>query len=205
MTGPRSGRPPDELPGRLVDLVRVAYRVMSRQGSHRLSLQDIAAEAGVSKSLLLYHFGSKDALLVATMRHALQVTASRIRDNVDVALDAGDALSRLLDDVWISADANRDFQLFYYDLVEHTNRDEAYAGLPDLMRDSINVLYAEVIARGMEEGVFVVADAHDAAISMRAVIEGSFLQWMQSDDRTATHAAYRDRCQRDLLRVLGAL
>lgn len=194
----------EELPERLVELVRATYRVMARQGSHRLSLQDIADDAGVSKGLLLYHFRSKDALLVATMRHVLHQTAERIRRNVVDAGDARQALSRLLDAVWVAPGPNRDFQLFYYDLIEHAYRNDTYAQLPDLLREIINSVYAEVIARGVEEGIFAVDDPDQAAVSMRAVIEGAFLQWLQDPTPESTHASYRARCEADLLRVLGA-
>jgi AcrR family transcriptional regulator len=43
-----------ELSPRAQALVRSAYRVITRQGSHRLTLQDVADEAGVSKGMVLY-------------------------------------------------------------------------------------------------------------------------------------------------------
>ena len=41
----------ETLSPRAYDLVRSAYQVIARQGSHRLSLQDVADEAGVSKGM----------------------------------------------------------------------------------------------------------------------------------------------------------
>jgi AcrR family transcriptional regulator len=193
-----------EFTPRVIELVRSTYRVMARQGVHRLSLQDIADEAEVSKGLLLYHFGSKDNLLVATMRWALQRTAERIREGTATADNAREALTGLLDAVFVSPQQNLDFQLFYLDAIEHASRVDAYADLPPLMRQVINRLYAEVIQRGVDEGTFDVADVDAAATTMRALIDGTFLQWMQDDDRTGTHAAYRERCEAALLRVLGA-
>lgn len=193
----------EDVPQRVVELVRSTYRVMARRGSHRLSLQDVADEAGVSKGLLLYHFKSKDNLLLATMRWALQRTAERIRRGTAEAPDGRAALRSLVDAVFVSPQLNRDFHLFYLDLVEHAARVEAYHELHDLMRTVINDLYAEIILRGVEDGVFDVADADDAARVMRAQIEGTFLQWMQEDDWKGTHARYRDECHDALLRILG--
>ncbi|MFA9430267.1 TetR/AcrR family transcriptional regulator [Egicoccus sp. AB-alg2] len=189
---------------RAVELVRCTYRVMARQGSHRLSLQDIAEEAGVSKGLLLYHFKTKDNLLVATMRWALQRTAERIQRGTADASDARDALRSLVQAVFVSPQLNRDFNLFYLDLVEHAARVEAYQELHQLLRTVINDLYAQVIQRGVDEGVFDVEDVDGAARVMRAQIEGTFLQWMQDDDWQGTHGRYRDECHAALLRLLGA-
>ena len=51
-------------------IVDVAVRFIARNGARGTSLADVAAEAGVSQTGLLYHFGSKEALLSAVMdRH----------------------------------------------------------------------------------------------------------------------------------------
>jgi AcrR family transcriptional regulator len=51
-------------------IVDVAVRFIARHGARGTSLADIAAEAGVSQAGLLYHFGSKEALLNAVLdRH----------------------------------------------------------------------------------------------------------------------------------------
>ena len=199
-TGTPSGAPLSE---REVQLVRSTYRVMVRQGGHRLSLQDIADDAGVSKGLLLYHFKSKDNLLLAAMRWALDRTAKRIREGIAGAPNARAALGALVEAVFVSPEANRDFNLFYLDLVEHAARVTAYEELPELMRTVINGLYAQVIQHGVDEGVFDVTDVDAAASVMRAQIEGTFLQWMQTDDWQATHAAARSSCHQALERQLG--
>lgn len=193
-----------QLPPRVVELVRSTYRVMARRGSHRLSLQDVAEEAGVSKGLLLYHFKTKDNLLLATMRWALERTSQRIRKGIEGAPDSRAALGALVEAVFVGPQLNRDFHLFYLDLVEHAARVEAYGELPELLREEINDLYAQIIQRGIDDGLFDVTDANAAASVMRAQIEGTFLQWMQDDDWRATHARYRDDCKQALLRILGA-
>lgn len=193
-----------DLSTREVELIRSTYRVMARRGSHRLSLQDVADEAGVSKGLLLYHFKTKDNLLLATMRWALSRTSDRIRERTADATDARDALAALVDAVFVGPKPNHDFNLFYLDLVEHAVRVESFQELPQLMRDIINRQYAEVIQRGIDDGTFKVEDAQTAAIEMRAQIEGIFLQWMQTDDWERSHGTYRDLCHDSLLRLLGA-
>ncbi|WP_165494896.1 TetR/AcrR family transcriptional regulator [Actinomadura roseirufa] len=48
-------------------IVEVAVRFIARNGARGTSLSDIATEAGVSQTGLLYHFGSKEALLNAVL------------------------------------------------------------------------------------------------------------------------------------------
>jgi AcrR family transcriptional regulator len=185
-------------------IVRSAYRVIARQGGHRLSLQDIADEAGVSKGLVLYHFKSKDNLLLTTMTWALLRTAARIRERIADETDPRAAVEALIDAVWVSPEQNRDFYLLYLDLVEYAARVPSFRGLPTVTREIIEGLYAEIIREGVAQGVFAVADAGQAASTMRAFIEGTFLQWLQQPDWEKSYVGYRERCREGLLLLLGS-
>jgi TetR/AcrR family fatty acid metabolism transcriptional regulator len=188
---------------REMKIIRSAYRTMARSGSHRMSLQDIADEAGVSKALLLYHFGSKDALLFAAMKWALERTEERIRGRLEVFDEPRRQLAALLDAVFVEPGANRDFYLFYLDLVEHVGRVPSFEPLSTMLDQTVNGLFAEVIEKGVRDGVFEVSDIEVAARNMRALIDGTFLQWIQSDDWAANHASWKEECRRGLLRLLG--
>lgn len=187
---------------REIAILRSTYHVMARSGSNRLNLQDIADDAGVSKGLILYHFRTKSAVLQQAMQWALLETANRIRASLDAAGN-GDRLGPLLDAIFVSAEANRDFHLVYLDLVEHSVRETAFADLPTMTRDIIEGLYADVIAAGVDDGVFDVDDVEEAALRMRLVIDGTFLEWLQRDDWRTRHGEFRARCEDMLRTVLG--
>lgn len=189
---------------REMEIIRSAYRTMARRGSTRMSLQEVADEARVSKALVLYHFGTKDALLLAAMKWAVDRTAVRIRSSLESEGDPHHRISALLDEVFVAPEANREFYLFYLDLVEHAGRIPSFGELSPMLLDIINGLYREVIAEGVREGAFDVPDTDIAARNMRALIEGTFLQWMQTDDWRENHGAWKDQCRDALLRVLGA-
>lgn len=184
------------------EILRAAYRVMAREGEHRTPLDRVAAEAGVSKGLLLYHFHSKDELALAAMEWVLDATAARIRKALADIADPADAISAVIDAVWIAPEANRDFFRFYLDGVEHQTRSPGFDELGKTAAMIINGLYQEVIEAGLNAGVFEVTDPASAAIDMRAIIEGSFLQWLQTDDWKHNHADYRERCRSAVLTQL---
>jgi AcrR family transcriptional regulator len=169
-----------------------------------MSLQEVADEAGVSKALVLYHFGTKDALLLAAMKWAVERTAERIRSGVELGGSPHEQISALVDAIFIEPEANRDFYLFYLDLVEHAGRIPSFGELSAMLIEIINGLYRDVIAAGVEEGVFDAPDVDIAASNMRAVIEGTFLQWMQTTDWRENHGAWKDQCRQAVLRLLGA-
>ena len=65
-----------------IRLVRGTYAAMARVGTQQISLRGIARELGVSPALLVYHFGSKDKLLIETMHWALAGTVRRIQRQI---------------------------------------------------------------------------------------------------------------------------
>lgn len=61
-----------------------ADRLLGERGT-RVSVAEIAAAAGVSKSGLLHHFPSKDALLLAVASHGLETFKDEVLRHVDLA------------------------------------------------------------------------------------------------------------------------
>lgn len=54
---------------RRLELVEAAFEVMKQEGVGAASLARVAAEAGLSKGMVLHYFKSRDALIEATLRH----------------------------------------------------------------------------------------------------------------------------------------
>ncbi len=175
-------------------ILRAAYRVMAREGAQRTPLTKVAEEAGVSKALLLYHFERKDALIVAAFEWALHATAARIREKLAERSDPSAAIDTVIDAVWIGPEANRDYFRFYLDGVDHLTHSPS-SEMGAISRPIINGLYHEVIATAAEAGVLTVDDPEAAANTMRAIIEGFFLQWLQTEDWETDHATYREQCR----------
>ena len=189
---------------RRAELIRVAYKLLARDGVHRVPLQQISSEAGVSKGLLIYHFQTKDGLVLASLEWVLESTEARIREHLAESDDPATAISKVVDAVWIGPEANHDFFRFYLDGVEHEARSPEFDEFADRARSIMNSFYQEVIVAGVDAGVLDVEDPTVAAIQMRAVIEGTFLQWLQTSDWRTNHGEYKEHCRRALLRVLGA-
>jgi TetR/AcrR family transcriptional regulator, transcriptional repressor of bet genes len=55
-------------------ILYAAYRIAARERLTGLTAQAVAAEAGVSKGLVFFYFGNRDALLVALLERMLELT-----------------------------------------------------------------------------------------------------------------------------------
>jgi len=62
-------------------ILDAAGRIVLERGAMGLTLEAVAAEAGLSKGGLLYHYGSKEQLLTAMIGRLIEVTEQRIEDH----------------------------------------------------------------------------------------------------------------------------
>jgi TetR/AcrR family transcriptional regulator, fatty acid metabolism regulator protein len=193
---------PSAPPERQVDLIRSAYRLFSEKGVHRVPLEEIAEHAGLSKGLVLYYFKTKENLVLATMRWALDITAERVRLAMSVAATPEGRVLAMIDGIWSGAETNRRFYLLYLDLAGHAARLHHFTELSATFRALENGLYAEVIRGGIVVGAFGVEDPEEGAVALRAIIDGLFLQWLQEADWERLHPWYRETCKRAALAYL---
>jgi AcrR family transcriptional regulator len=198
-----SSAAPVDAPDRKVDLIRTAYRLFSEKGVHRVPLDEIAVAAGLSKGLVLYYFKTKENLVLATMRWALDTTAERVRQAMEKATTPNGKVLAMIDGIWSGAETNRRFYLLYLDLAGHAARVRHFTQLSATFHSVVNALYAQVIAQGVAEGAFAVVDPEEGAVALRAIIDGLFLQWLQEADWERLHPWYRDTCKRAALAYLA--
>ena len=82
---------------RILDAARA---LVARGGAGGISMGDVAASAGVSKALVLYHFRDKDSLVLALVEDVGRLLLERQR-----AVLAREGASHALDDYWESLHA----------------------------------------------------------------------------------------------------
>lgn len=73
-----------------VNILNAALKLYTAKPPHEVSLSDVAREAGVSKSLVLYHFGSKRNLIRATLLHTFRSLLDELSfESVEELVDLG--------------------------------------------------------------------------------------------------------------------
>ena len=194
----------EDLSAKQIHLIRTTYRLIGEQGVHRVSLQEIADAAGVSKSLVPYYFKTKENLILTTMRWVLSRVSQQVRDAMAAAETPEQKILAMIDVIFVGPEANRSFYVTYLDLVGHAARVDRFGELSATFRAIVNSLYADVVRSGSEQGAFSVVDVDEAATTLRAIVEGLFLSWLQEEDWRGQHASYRQACKRAVLTSLGA-
>ncbi len=183
-------------------IIRATFRVVAERGAHRLSLPDIAAEAGVSKGLIHYHFASKADVLAKSLEWAIRATAEQIRSTLAMDAYQGDPLSGLVAAIFVDPAASRHFYLAYLDLVEHISRDTTFDAFGEMTAEVIEGVYLDIVREGIAAGRFGCDDLEVAAADIRIIVDGIFVRWLQEADWESAHPVYAGRCRRLLGIVL---
>jgi AcrR family transcriptional regulator len=184
-------------------VVRAAYRLIASKGIERTTLQDIADAAGVSKALAVYYFKTKENILLAAIRWVLGRVAERMTGVVGSVEAPEDKVHAMVDAIFVDPRRNRDFYLAYTALIGEAARNERFNELNVTFRSIMNAAYAELIRSG-EGTVFTVDSVEEAAMGVRAIIDGFFLQWLEETDWLELHGRYKVMCANAILRYLGA-
>lgn len=88
-------------------ILGAALSLWARDGYHGASLKDIAAEAGVAKSLLHYHFESKEHLLIELQADWCRKVARAVRGRLAAGTPSMATAFAALDQVWHAMVATR--------------------------------------------------------------------------------------------------
>lgn len=144
--GRTTGRSPEDTRRALLDAAGAAIR---RSGVHA-SLEEIARQAGVSKGGLIYHFASKEDLILALARDHL----SAFRDSVYARLDPGDEGPGRLTRAYVRALlAPVDDQAAVRDAIMLIGQLMTVPAVADLARADAAELTAELDADGLPEHI----------------------------------------------------
>lgn len=124
-------------------LLNAAITVVARRGLRHLTYRAVAAEAGVTHGLVAHHFGSRDALLLAALRHS-------VRRSIDVTalLPDSDNPAEFLRQFARMVDADPDLHAFQYEVLLEARRStaarehaaELYASYRDAAREGLSRL-----------------------------------------------------------------
>src|SRR5215467_764602 len=158
-------------------LLKAAFREVAEKGFSNVTLEDIAARAGVSKGVTLYYFSSKEDLFRELFGWLIDSIHERMREAVAAADDPVEKVRALVALIFPSPSKNRAFFRAYVDFCGLAARREAF----------------RVIDEGIRRGVFLARDPGETASTLRAIFDGLMLQWLAEKDPEASFEKYRAR------------
>lgn len=192
--------PPETPSTKQEEVLRVAYRLMATKGMHRMTLQDVADAAGTSKANVIYHYKTKEDLVLTAMQWVLERVAARVVEATSSAVGRDEKIRAMIDAIFLDPQRNRNFYIVYAELIAHSSRNGRFAELNGWFREIVTGQYAEVI--GSADGRSTKKAVAESAMVVRALIDGLFLQWLEEPDWKARHAEYKDLTVRSIIAFL---
>jgi AcrR family transcriptional regulator len=170
-------------------ILEATLRLLAARGVHGTSLDLLAEEVGVSKSSILWHFGSKEERLLRVAERAFEAIARGPARRI-LALPTIEEREAAMWDFYAETVRERPElrRLVLYLIFESTEgRPELRARLQQLYRGA-----RELFAEGLR-GVVLQADRRRrlAAVSV-AALDGLFLQWLLDPEALDLEALQRE-------------
>ncbi|AKG36459.1 TetR/AcrR family transcriptional regulator [Paenibacillus durus] len=184
-------------------ILRATLNAIADKGYDAVTLQDIADYADVSKGVTNYYFENKDDVFY----HLFEWLTEKIYQNEHEAIEketsAVNKLKAYVNDAFTSPKANKRFFRVYLDFLSRASRNTRLREINLKFYENCWSLGREIVLLGNQEGVFSVVDVDQAAAAIRAMIDGSLIQWLMRDDESIElHQFYRDTCYQTILGYL---
>lgn len=171
---------------RIVDAMRDS---VARRGAAGSTFEHVAREAGVSRGLLHYYFGTKERLLVEVVRRDTELRTNRLDERLAPAKTVDDVLEALVASFTDMIENEPGFFLLLYELFSAGRRN------PDIQKE-VGQLFektrshvADVLRSKDEEGVLSLRFAAEDVVSyLFALGDGFALQALSDPSRDSSSA-----------------
>ena len=166
---------------RIVDAMR---RSVARRGSAGSTFDHVAREAGVSRGLLHYYFGSKEQLLVEVVRRDAELRMGVLDDRLAEARTADDFIDLLVFSLEELVREDPDFITVVFEMFSLSQRnDEIAAELAELLRRTREHVAALLAAKHAEGVLHLRADPEAIAEVLFSLADGIALRMLAEPER----------------------
>ncbi|MBD3003960.1 TetR/AcrR family transcriptional regulator [Streptomyces sp. 5-10] len=166
--------------GRPLQIVRETVRLIAERGFHAVRVADIAAACDTSTATIHYHFPGRAELLEAAVRWCMDEDTARRAARIAEADDAREELRQLIALQAPYTERQRQQWLVWMDLWAEAARSTAIGRLHADFYRQWRQTVAEVIRRGIAQGVFRAVDPEFSALRLTALIDGLAIQVLAS-------------------------
>ncbi|HEY4896883.1 MAG TPA: TetR/AcrR family transcriptional regulator [Solirubrobacteraceae bacterium] len=183
---------------RIVDAMRSS---VAQRGTAGSTFDHVSREAGVSRGLLHYYFGTKEQLLVEAVRRDCELRLERLERQLSTATTADDFIGLMVQNLQDTVHEDPDFVTLVFELFTLSRRNEDIAAeYADLMRRTREQV-ACMLDGAQSEGILHLhAEPEAVAEILFSLGDGFALRMLSEPDRDFTDTIHAGiTCVRALL------
>jgi AcrR family transcriptional regulator len=165
-------------------IVEAMRRSVARRGTAGSTFDHVAREAGVSRGLLHYYFGTKEQLLIEAVRRECEVRMELLEQRLAGARTAEDFIGLMAQNLQETVREDPDFVTLMFELFTLSRRNEDIAvEYAELLRRTRGQV-AEMLALAQRDGVVRLHAQPDAVAEILfALADGFALRMLTEPDR----------------------
>ncbi|WEB38140.1 TetR/AcrR family transcriptional regulator [Streptomyces yunnanensis] len=176
---------------RRAKLLEATCRVIALRGVRGLRVEDVAAEAGVSKTLIYYHFRDRAGLVTSALEYVNDRAEGYVAGADDDETPVRELLLDLLSAEFQDDTAVRENSAVWGEARAAATFDEGLRPTLASLTERWIVDIAELIADGQDEGsVPASVDSRAAAVRLTSLVEGLSGRWLAGLLTTAEARAH---------------
>jgi len=166
---------------RIIDAMRHS---VAKRGTTGSTFDHVSREAGVSRGLLHYYFGTKEQLLVEAVRRDGEVRIEQLQERLATAKTADDFIDLMAENLQETIREDPDFLTLIFELFTLSRRNEDIAAeYAELIRGTRSQV-AELLDSAQREGVLHLhADSEAIAEILFSLGDGFALRMLSEPDR----------------------
>jgi AcrR family transcriptional regulator len=165
---------------RIVDAMRASVAARGATGS---TFDHVAREAGVSRGLLHYYFGTKERLLVEVIRREMDLSDERIDKGVANAKSADDVIDAMVGSFRVYLSEGNPLVALFFELLTLAQRNEEIAVELAALSRQIRAHLAEVLQTKHDAGILELrASADSVATFLFATSDGLTARYLTEPD-----------------------
>lgn len=165
---------------RRLDILETTCEVVIERGFAGTRITDVAERLNVSKSLIHYHFDSKEALLAAAFEHYARKDLAEMVTDIESAPTNVLRIGRLLENYVPEGSDDVEWKL-WIDAWGEALRNPLMKRISQKLDEQSNALLEDLIRDGIENGEFSCADPAGSALRITALIDGLAVQYAAHD------------------------
>jgi AcrR family transcriptional regulator len=182
--------PPPDAAGRSLSsekalrIVEAMRKSVARRGTAGSTFDHVSREAGVSRGLLHYYFGTKEQLLVEAVRRDCELRMELLESQLAAAKTADDFINLMAQNLQETVREDADLVILLFELFTLSRRNAdiaaAYAGLISRTREQV----AEMLAKAQREKILRLhAEPEAVAEVLFSIADGFALRMLTEPGR----------------------
>ncbi|MGH2905806.1 MAG: TetR/AcrR family transcriptional regulator [Solirubrobacterales bacterium] len=164
------------------EILEAALRCLARDGFAATSLSRVAAEANVSKRMVLYYFESRAELLDRLGERISERILAQVKESLAGLTDPNMIVSTGFDRIWAAITADRGLLLALFGMTIEGVTDDAIGDTIGDFKEGFRDLLRKQVKAARDQGRQVVVDDEVAVTLTLTGFMGLALEWLEHGD-----------------------